>query len=230
MAIVTQDTLQGSTRGIEKFTDIFSDPNFHIPVEANFIVSVQNLTSIIDNLNNINSQVIDNTIDVQNTKQYWSKVNGDELFLANGITVPGEAVKSGRAGYTELSTLAGGFLSSPVLQGRSSLRDIEIYFLETNKSFVDYVVRPWLIASSHFGLFARSSTTAAQKQNFKTDISAFFLDRTEADNFPKVRKEIILHNAVPVSVEPHTFRYGNNTDTGVRSIRTTWTYSNYTVK
>jgi len=218
--------------------NVLSNPDFHIPVEANFIVSFSNLNGtigtpgILDNLSynynggaNGSLNTILDKINIDN--QYWTTLTNDDIFFANGVTLPGESVKASRAGYShaDTSSLAGGFLSAPVLNGRSDTTNFEITFLETNVSFVDYVIRPWIIAASHFGLFARNGGT----QNFKSDVTINFLNKTSPEADLDLRKVFQFRGAVPLSVEAANIGYGSTKNTGMRSIRTTWTYSTYEV-
>ena len=204
-------------------TDILSDPNFHIPVEANFVVGFSNLPDILNNLKakTIPDRILTNQV-------VWDSIDSNEIFFANGITVPGETVATARAGYSAGGdNLFGGLLSSPVLNGRSNLTNFEITFLETNQSFADQVIRPWIVNASHYGLFARKDNKS--KQNFKTEITINFLDKRFKD--PKTdhkafRKTITLKNAVPISIESSPAHYGGS-KVAARNIKTSWIYSQY---
>jgi len=48
-----------------------------------------------------------------------------------------------------------GFLKGPVLEQRQQFSSINIEFLETGISFVDFLIRPWTIISGHEGYVAR---------------------------------------------------------------------------
>tara|TARA_Y100000310_G_C20700235_1_gene829016 strand:+ start:1122 stop:2231 length:1110 start_codon:yes stop_codon:yes gene_type:complete len=50
-----------------------------------------------------------------------------------------------------------GFLKAPILDQRQQFASINIEFLETNLSFVDFLIRPWIVMSSHLGYVARPS-------------------------------------------------------------------------
>jgi len=206
-------------------TQVLSSPNFHIPVEANFVVGFDNLQELI--LPNLTKP---NTPDQKHgVAGLWSAVPDKDIFFVNGVSLPGETIKAGRAGFSASGeTLYGGLLSSPVLNGRTDLAPLEIDFLETNQSFVDQVIRPWIINASHFGLFARGSSQSAQKQNYKTNITVNFLDKQGSDTNFVSRKMIYYENAVPISVAAANFNYGGS-KVGVRSIKTTWLYSTYSI-
>jgi hypothetical protein len=205
-------------------TTVLSSPDFHIPVEANFVVGIDRLTNVVDKLKN-SKLVPDNVI----TKDKWGVLGSDDIFFANGVTIPGESVNASKAGFSSGGDgLYGGLLSGPILTGRANLTNLEITFLETNQSFADQVIRPWIINASHYGLFARDNIDSPQ--NFKTNITVQLLDkRSSTSNDPeKIRKNILFKNAVPISVEPAALSYGGS-KVGSRNVKTIWTYSQYEI-
>ena len=203
-------------------TDILSSPDFHIPIEANFVVSFNRLNQIINNLNSIIPDKIIKTGD-------WNKVkDGYDIFFANGVTVPGETVNSSKAGFSAGGDgLYGGLLSGPVLTGRANLTNFEITFLETSQSFADQVIRPWIVNAAHYGLFARKDSTSIQ--NFKTDVTVAFKKNTSSNSGDPVnRKIIVFKDAVPTSMEGYSASYGGS-KVATRNIKTTWIYSTYEI-
>jgi len=206
-------------------TDVLSSPDFHIPVEANFVVGFDNISSILSNLQ---ARIVPDSILTK--PAIWDDIKPDDVYFANSVTIPGETVTTTKAGYSSTNNgLYGGLLSGPVLTGRSNLTNFEITFLETNQSFADQVIRPWVVNAAHFGLFARANDLDSQKQNFKTNVTVMFLDKTGADpKSPKPRKTILFKNAVPVSVEQSAASYGGSR-VASRNVKTTWTYSTYEI-
>jgi hypothetical protein len=217
----------------EFLTTVLSTPDFHIPVEANFVIQFNNLSNILNNLNKTaipDSIILNNKVNNNDKawKERWDSLNTDDIYFANGVTIPGETVTSTKAGFTSNNDgLHGGLLSGPVLTGRANLANFEISFLETNQSFADQVIRPWIVKASHFGLFARASQ-AASSQNFKTNITVMFLDKTKDPSQAVPRKTILFKNAVPVSLEQVSANYGGSR-VASRNTRTTWTYSQYEI-
>ena len=207
-------------------TQVLSDPALHIPIEANFVVSIEGISSIINNLENNLDIISDNALTVYNGT-IWSQIkqlSDNDIFFANGITIPGEGSNSSRVGIENSTT--GGLLTGPTLRGRKSLGNFEISFLETNSSFIDYVMRPWVVAAAQYGLFARGGNSS---QNFKTRVTANYLDKTSNDPAnPIYRKTISFVNAVPVDVAGFESAYGNG-KVGMRTAKTVWTYSTYEV-
>lgn len=218
----------------DAYLKILSSPDFHIPVEANFIIGIENISIITKKVKDQLDTISGNKFTLKGFDTLLtSPLFREELFFATGVTLPGENISDGRVGFSAAGvSVYGGLLSSPVLKGRKDLTNFQIALIETNQSFIDYVMRPWIVAVSHFGLFARSEQSeSAQRQNFKTTVTISFLDRTQIENGKdnKIRKKITFFNAAPLSVDGYETTYGNNKSTGVRFAKTTWTYSNYSV-
>lgn len=99
-------------------------------------------------------------------------------LFARSISVPGEKIETTRAGIEGMS---GGLLFPNIIANRSPLPEIGVSFMETNASFVDFVIRPWLVATSHAGTVARMSN------NLKTNMTAYFYSKSDtlSDNRAK---------------------------------------------
>jgi len=71
--------------------------------------------------------------------------------FAQTVQIPPEQIAIDQVGIPN----SRGFLSGPVIQQRQRFASLNIEFLETNVSFVDFLIRPWAILGSHFGAVAR---------------------------------------------------------------------------
>jgi hypothetical protein len=206
-------------------SSVISDPSLSIPIEANFVIGIANIHSIISNLNDQKNVVSDDKLNVNiNFNELELQ---DDVYFATGVTLPGETITSGRAGFSTDNSLYGGLLSGPILKGRTDTGNLKITFIETNASFIDYVLRPWTVTAAQFGLFAR---TPKSKQNFKTDITISFLDKnSNSVGDSKIRKRLLFNKAVPTEVGGFSALYGTDKSTGLRTVETSWIYSTYTV-
>ena len=219
------------------FNNVLTNPNLYIPLEANFAVRFNNFDLILINLDydetlyQYSDESFLNAPSVSKNFSDGVDPSSGEIFFANGVKIPGEGSDFGRVGmYTAASNVAGGLLSSPILKGRKNLTNLEISFLETNTSFIDFIMRRWIIAASQYGLFARS---AASAQNFKTDITITFLDKNTQNPYGSgsqlaARKVLTFHDAVPVDISSYDAAYGN-TKTNMRTTAVQWIYSTYDV-
>jgi len=145
------------------------------------------------------------------------------LFAAN-ITIPNEAWNVESA-YVDNNR---GFL--PGVLGGSRNHEapvLDIGFRETNTSFIDFVVRPWVILAAHFGLVARDPNDVTQAiKNMKCNMHVMQYTRSRAGVSMIPRKVWSFYNCVPFTVNEETLDY---TEEKMVVHNTRWTYSNYTV-
>ncbi len=71
--------------------------------------------------------------------------------FAQTVQIPPEQIAIDQVGIPN----SRGFLAGPVIQQRQRFASLNIEFLETNVSFVDFLIRPWAVLGSHFGAVAR---------------------------------------------------------------------------
>lgn len=102
-------------------------------------------------------------------------------------------------------------------------------FLETNTSFIDFVIRPWVILGSHFGMVARPGDRNGLRdaKNMKVNMTILNYTRTLQNISMIPRKVWTFYNCMPFNVAEQNFEYETEQKT-VYSTR--WTYSNYTVE
>lgn len=103
-----------------------------------------------------------------------------------------------------------------------------VEFRETNTSFIDFVIRPWVILASHYGMVARPGDTAFTKdpKNVKTNMYVMQYTRSLANMSMIPRKVWQFYNCVPYNVAEQSLEY---TDEKLITISTRWTYSHYTI-
>ena len=69
-------------------------------------------------------------------------------------TLPGDSINAKNRGLSY-----GGFQAPVTVDARTPYTKLSLSFTETNSSFVDYVIRPWLISVGYFGAVARTNST-----------------------------------------------------------------------
>lgn len=96
------------------------------------------------------------------------------FILANKITIPEEKMVLQTTQSINQND-AGGLIFSRIGGGRFNevMRSVDITFLDTNKEFTDYIIKPWIIASAHRGLIETS-----QLPNLKCNIEATFFAKS----------------------------------------------------
>ena len=162
-------------------------------------------------------------------------------MIIQGINIPGEQAS---VGYTGVKS-RGGII--PVLHSNERLEPQELTMsaYEGNISFVDTVIRPWIILGSHFGQVARD-----QASNLKCNIIITQFAKTigrevtdeivgdgkSASKPPTIkpqentliqRKQFKFYNAVPTRMDASDLTYAPDQGLLVRNI--TWAYTHYTL-
>jgi len=216
----------------EYLTQVLQKNTYSIPIEANYGVYIPNLVEIYRNIKNAEDKISDKNLEIKSEViASIAESQTKEIFLATSINLPGENVSTSRVGYTVDNNGYGGLLSSPVLKGRRDTNNLEISFIETNISFLDYFIRPWVVAVSQFGLFSKNTNIiTASLQNFKTQLEVKFFEKemsADGQNKPVIRKTFLFNDAVPVEVGGYEAAYGKSV--GMRTCKTTWTYSTYKI-
>lgn len=204
-------------------SEIGSFGNLSIPVEANFIVqflnpipdSIQDLTGV----DSIEPTKWEDTKNKSSQASTFATSNQDEygILFASKINIPGESLTNQKVGIKETTT--GILLGAPVLNNRAQNTNLKIDFIETNNSFPDFVIRPWVLAASHYGLFARDKNS---KQNVKRELKITWLDYNKTP-----RKIFNFFDCVPVSLAGSEYSYSDSSQ--VRTISTDWIYKNYSL-
>lgn len=119
------------------------------------------------------------------------------IILAQGVKHTGDGNKFSREGYNNTG-LWKGVLSN----GRSDIDELQISFLESNVSFVDYALRPWSVAVAHRGLTDTSVVA--------NTISVWHLGKMGARvNFAR-RKVITYHNCFPMSIDQQEYNHSGD--------------------
>jgi hypothetical protein len=215
-----------------QFISLLGDYDFTIPVEANFFIDFSfdkypellNLISQIDS-SSIDSAIEPNSYGVQRAQQslnnLMQRYKENHFIFAQDVTIPGENVAIKKLGVSD-NNVAGVFLPLPTLNNRAVQNTVKLSILETNTSFLDSIVRPWIICTSLYGLYSR---TANSKQNIKLP----FFQVIQLDNSNQYRKVITFNNAVPVSMGSSRLSYGTNGSTQTKIIETEWLFSDYSI-
>jgi hypothetical protein len=202
-----------------------------IPMATQWVILIDQYpqglnTSLIQGLERIDGSK--QGFDIDNAKNILTnfalnKVIGC-LFAAN-VTVPNEAFNVESA-YVDNNR---GFLPGVLGGARNHEAPVlEIGFRETNTSFIDFVVRPWVILGAHFGMVARPGDVNGSRdpKNMKCNMHLFQYTRSRAGVSMIPRKIWNFYNCMPFTVNEESLEY---TEEKMTVYNTRWTYSNYTV-
>ncbi|NBP04538.1 MAG: hypothetical protein EBU90_31540 [Proteobacteria bacterium] len=156
------------------------------------------------------------------TSYFYQKVIG--CLFAQGLNIPNEnarpeplAIKNNR-----------GFIPGILGGNRDNYGNLPlvIEFRETNTSFMDMVIRPWVILASHYGFVARQGGEN-DLRNIKSTITILQYTRSFQKISQIPRKVWTFYNCVPTQISDQSLSY--SPDTEYEKYQTFWTYTNYTV-
>jgi hypothetical protein len=184
-----------------------------LPLKFLWAVDIYGVTP--ENINAINDKY-----EVRRPGREWVTPNSATLdyytsnkigfLLAQNVNFPQDSFNVSNSGPNN-----GGFLPGyigGVRSGYGGENNLGITFLETNIDFIDYFVRPWIIAASHKGLIDDGD----DETNIKCKIDAYYFSRDAlsstvsprlADRKLKLRKHFTFENCVPFQVEGDSLKY-----------------------
>jgi hypothetical protein len=139
--------------------------------------------------------------------------------FARQITIPGETVSASNEGLDY-----GGYQAPATSSGRNKYGKVSVTFTETNSSFIDLVIRPWVALVGYNGLIARDP--ASPKYVKCNSLNVHYIGKTGAFNPSVTRKMITFQNIAPISVGGLTNTYASE---GMQYSSVDFVYDNYSV-
>lgn len=118
-------------------------------------------------------------------------------LFAQAVQVPGDSYVANPEGIQQ-----SGYIRSYIGGGRNAFETLSISFLETNVSFVENVIRPWVIATSHLGMIARSGD-----DNYRCNITIYKLGIMSLSETPHVLQKFTFYGVCPTSVSGEEYNY-----------------------
>ncbi len=89
-------------------------------------------------------------------------------IFCTGASLPQETISVSYAGFNNR-----GFIKAPFIQDRQAYAQVQLEMYESNLSYLDFVLRPWMILCSHYGLTARENSL----EKVTTDVYIIELSR-----------------------------------------------------
>lgn len=157
------------------------------------------------------------------TKDAYMSAGGGKsgCILAQGVVIPGENYQIDDVAINNNM----GFIPGKVGGNRQPLQPLTIEFRETNRSFPDTVLRPWIILASHMGLVARPVN---DPRNVKCNITIIQLAKTY-QYMPHLERKIFrFYNCVPTRLASHELTHQDGQNLQLYS--SDWAYTHYTVE
>lgn len=222
---------------IKSFLDFISNPETSIPLNSNFFMQFE-IPGVVqketDGYENFEPESNDWKELQAKRNLLFSQHNSDTTavgravsFFGNGIVLPQESLSVDRGS----AILNGGLLGGVYSSNRVQQQNVKTTFLETETSFIDLVLRPWVILTSHLGLIARGENATV-----KTTLTIFVYSKYPKDintnDRPavKVRKIYKFYDCAPVSISDAGYSkhdWGKNNSLPVAAVD--WAYNYYTI-
>jgi len=156
--------------------------------------------------------------------------------FARQVSLPGETIDAGNKGLDY-----GGFQAPATASNRENYKKLGVTMLETNASFLDLVLRPWIISVGYNGLVARPTNSPLYvKSNFvdvvmlaKTGRMNDFYAAAPSNSYSNIaapmgiRKIYRFYNVAPVNMPGEEYSY---MEEGLRTSNVEFVYDSYAVQ
>jgi len=198
-----------------------------IPLRTQFIVLIE---SFPDDLNTAFLQQLE---PVKGDKKAWDIDKGKGVLTSypfndvigclfvDGASIPTETLSVNSAAITNNR----GFIQGSLLENREAFASnmLTLQLRETNTSFVDVVMRPWVILAAHRGFIA----TLPGQSSIKTNITIIQYGKTFQNVSQIPRKVWKYYNCVPTTVDTRNLTYDKE---DIESYDVSFLYDTYTVE
>jgi hypothetical protein len=197
-----------------------------IPLRTQYIIFFDNFpsglrTNVIQNLEPVQADKKGFDIDRARavlTAYPFQGING--CMFAQGAAIPDDTFQTNHAEIPNNMGLIPGLVG----QGRAKFSPLTINFRETNTSFVDSLVRPWVILGAHAGMVARPEDS---NLNVKTNVTIVQYTRSFQKLSQVPRKVWKFYNCVPTHINTTNLSYDSE---ALETYNTRWAYTHYTLE
>ena len=195
MAIVNDTEL---TNFYDNFLTTFLQTGNGLAINSMWLLFFNNIPDVT-NINNVIQTYGANSENLSTTMTAAATISNNKkgLIIAQGVKINGENLNVDRKGFKNT-----GYIQGMIGNGREGFPTLDISILENNISFVDYFLRPWVVAVGHKSL---------KDQTLKSDITVWFLGKGgTTDNNPLLRKAITYKNCRPISINQQEYNYSGS--------------------
>ena len=217
----------------ESFFELLKDFSTFPATRNLFLVKLYNLPAALTDDNQKKLGITKNSQSIDKARSVYEKyITGNEyMYLATGVDLTAETlgVQNRGAEYPNGLLPVGPFMD----QKEYPDNDLDIQFSETNISFVDTIIRPWIQLYSVHGNFSDLDLT--------TNIDIYFIAKEQlttrfileqiassSDGSPVVRKIYKYRDCIPYNIiDANVAQYDSDTDIG--SVAVKWRFSTYDV-
>lgn len=127
--------------------------------------------------------------------------NRKGFLFCQAVSVPGEATVVNPEGIQKNH-----YIATATGDGRTPYAPtgLKMVFLDTNVSFVDNVVRPWVVTTARLGLIARPKGST----NYRQDISVYKIGILTPQQPPFILQKYTFKGACAIDVSSEEYNYG----------------------
>jgi len=211
------------------FLSLFHNWEFAFPHGFMFIVYIDPYPSGLNSRDFIVYEGTDGAGLANNVKDDINVLTSDQYqrtdagcMFVNGVSLPLEQMNTQHAEL--LPNFGRGFIPGVIGGPRQSFIPLVLEFRETNRSFVDSIVRPWTILTAHYGLVARPPS---DPRNIKSNIMIIQLGKAGPGKNLINRKIHRYYDVAPIRT--NTVNIAHDIDQ-IAPIATEWVYSKYNVE
>jgi hypothetical protein len=138
------------------------------------------------------------------------------LFV-QGIGIPEESMVANPEGpqYNH-------FIRTTVGAGRNPFTGLNVTFLETNVSFVENVIRPWVVTTARLGMIARNPKNT--DENYRAIISFYKLGVLTPNEKPFILQKYTFYGVCPVEIDTEEYNYAPSTSPIFRQVKFIYHY------
>lgn len=149
----------------------------------------------------------------------WQTSNLTGCVFTRQVQLPSETINASNQGLAY-----GGYLPPATASNREKYQNLSVTFLETNASFLDLIIRPWLIMVGYYGLVARDPLSPKRVKCNYADV--VMLAKTGSYSPMGIRKIYRFYNLAPVSIQGETYSYAEE---GLKYSEVKFVYDRYAV-
>jgi hypothetical protein len=139
--------------------------------------------------------------------------------FAREVQLPGETIDVGNQGLSYA-----GFLPPATAGARTTYQPLTLTLLETNASFLDLIIRPWIISVGYNGLVARKPDSNFYVKS--NELNVLMYAKAGPNNPMQIRKQYTFYNVAPISIDGETYSYNEE---GLRYANVKFAYDRYTI-
>ena len=184
------------------FNEVITTPAGALPKGAQWIVVFDGFPAIIGSVADFEPSFAGGKWDIQRAlakAQIPAYQNNIGCVFAQSVGVIGEGIRT-----TPVGTDGGGLIKTVVGNSRNDFNKLDMVFLDTNTSFVENVIRPWAIVTSHLGMIAYPPNDPS---NYRTNITLYKLGISAPDIPPFIRQKVGYYGVCPIDISSEEYNY-----------------------